>query len=69
MSDFTYNRVGYVDVDLDDLDALALGEPVNLTAEEQGKLDRADALQSRARHQGPGARRRPRRHPDPGRRP
>jgi hypothetical protein len=25
MSDFTYNRVGYVDVDLDDLDALGLG--------------------------------------------
>ncbi len=27
MSDFTYNRVGYVDVDIDDLDALGLGSP------------------------------------------
>ncbi|MGO4255009.1 hypothetical protein [Marmoricola sp. RAF53] len=46
MSDFTYNRVGYVDVDLDDLDELGLGEPISLTADEQGKLDRADALQA-----------------------
>ena len=45
MSDFTYNRVGYVDVDLDDLDALGLGETISLTADERGKLDRADALQ------------------------
>ena len=45
MSDFTYNRVGYVDVDIDDLDALGLGESISLTAEERGKLDRADALQ------------------------
>ena len=28
LSDFTYNRVGYVDVDLDDLDALGLGEAI-----------------------------------------
>ena len=26
LSDYTYNRVGYVDVDIDDLDALGLGE-------------------------------------------
>ena len=45
MSDFTYNRVGYVDVDLDDLDALGLGEPISLTADERAMLDRADALQ------------------------
>ena len=45
MSDFTYNRVGYVDVDIDDIDALGLGEPFSLTADEQGKLERADALQ------------------------
>ena len=69
LSDFTYNRVGYVDADIDDLDALGLGEAVNLTADEQGMLDRADALAERARHQEPGAGRRPRRHPDPGRRP
>ena len=46
MSDFTYNRVGYVDVDLDDLDALGLGETFSLTADERDKLDRADALQA-----------------------
>jgi hypothetical protein len=45
LSDFTYNRVGYVDVDIDDLDALGLGEAISLTAEERAKLDRADALQ------------------------
>ena len=45
MSDFTYNRVGYLDIDIDDIDALGLGESINLTPEEQGKLDRADALQ------------------------
>ena len=45
MSDFTYNRVGYVDVDLDDLDQLGLGEPFSLTTVEREKLDRADALQ------------------------
>ena len=51
MSDFTYNRVGYVDVDLDDLDALGLGEEITLTADEREKLDRADAAAGRARHQ------------------
>jgi hypothetical protein len=46
LSDFTYNRVGYTEADLDDVEALGLGERVQLTAEEQGKLDRADALQA-----------------------
>ena len=46
LSDFTYNRVGYVDVDLDDIDELGLGEPFNLTADEREKLDRAGALQA-----------------------
>jgi hypothetical protein len=46
LSDFTYNRVGYTEVDLDDVDALGLGERVELTADERGKLDRADALQT-----------------------
>ena len=46
LSDFTYNRVGYVDVDIDDLDALGLGEAISLTSEERGKLDRAAALQA-----------------------
>jgi hypothetical protein len=46
MSDFTYNRVGYVDVDIDDLDAIGLGEPFTLTAAEQESLDAASALQA-----------------------
>lgn len=45
LSDFTYNRVGYVDVHLDDLDALGLGERLSLSAEEQGRIDAASALQ------------------------
>jgi hypothetical protein len=45
-SAFTYNRVGYCDIDLDDVEALGLGESINLTAEEQGTLDRASALQA-----------------------
>lgn len=44
-SDFTRNRVGYTQVELDDIDALGIGEKISLTAEEQGKLDRAAALQ------------------------
>ncbi len=45
MSDFTYNRVGYLDIDVDDIDGLALGEQITLTADEKGKLERADELQ------------------------
>jgi len=45
LSDYTYNRVGYVDVDIDDLDALGLGEPFSPTAEERARLDKADELQ------------------------
>ncbi len=45
MSDFTYNRVGYIDTDIDDIEVLGLGESMNLTSEERGKLDRAAALQ------------------------
>lgn len=43
-SDNTTNRVGYTDSDLDDLAELPLGETIQLTAEEQGRLDRADAF-------------------------
>ena len=46
MSDFTYNRVGYVDVEMDDLDALGFGEKLTLSADEQATLDRAAALQA-----------------------
>lgn len=46
LSDFTYNRVGYVDIDLEDLDGLGLGERFTLSSEEQGTLDAAAALQA-----------------------
>ena len=69
LSDFTYNRVGYVDVDIDDLDALGLGEPINLTADEQGTLERADALQAEHGINGLDPRHRPHGDADPGRRP
>jgi hypothetical protein len=45
LSDFTYNRVGYVDIDLDDLDELGLGEKFSLSAAEQATIDAAAALQ------------------------
>lgn len=46
LSDYTYNRVGYVDVELDDLDAVGFGERFSLTAPEQEMLDRAAQLQA-----------------------
>ena len=44
LSDHTYNRVGYVDVDIDDIDALDLGEQILLTASDRDKLERAGDL-------------------------
>jgi hypothetical protein len=46
LSDYTYNRVGYIDIDIDDVDALVLGEELALEADEEGKLERAAALQA-----------------------
>ena len=46
LSDHTYNRVGYVDVDIDDLDAVGFGERLALTAAERSMLDAAAALQA-----------------------
>jgi len=46
LSDFTYNRVGYVDVALDDLSELHLGERISLSSAEQATLDAAAALQA-----------------------
>ena len=46
LSDYTYNRVGYVDTDIDDLDALQLGEPLASKRDETEKLERAAALQA-----------------------
>ena len=45
LSDFTYNRVGYVDIDLDDLGALDVGDVITLSAHEQEKLEKAHAMQ------------------------
>ena len=45
LSDFTYNRVGYVDIDIDDLDALDVGDVITLSAHEQEKLEKAHAMQ------------------------
>jgi len=39
MSDFTYNRVGYVDVNLFDFEALELGQSFSLTKHQQAELD------------------------------
>lgn len=46
LSDFTYNRVGYVDVDLDDLDALGLGERFTLSPADRARIDAAAARQA-----------------------
>lgn len=45
LSDFTYNRVGYVDVDIDDLDAIGFAERFTLAPSEQALIDQAIALQ------------------------
>lgn len=46
LSDFTYNRVGYADIDLDDLEACGFGERFLLSSAEQAKIDRAADLQA-----------------------
>jgi hypothetical protein len=46
MSDFTYNRVGYVDVALDDLGALGLGEQFTLAPADRDRLAAAAGLQA-----------------------
>lgn len=46
LSDFTYNRVGYVEVDLDDLDALGFGERFTLAPDDLATIDAAAALQA-----------------------
>lgn len=45
-SDFTGNRIGYTAADLDDVVALGAGEPLELTPEENARLDKANALTS-----------------------
>jgi hypothetical protein len=45
LSDYTYNRVGYIDIDFSDIERFDFGDRITLSAEEQGTLDRAAALQ------------------------
>ena len=45
LSDFTYNRVGYTEVALDDAESLLLGELITLNADDRTKLEKAEALQ------------------------
>jgi len=45
LSDYTYNRVGYVDVEMDDFDALGFGERLTLAPDELARIDAAAALQ------------------------
>ncbi|MFV0316072.1 MAG: hypothetical protein ACK5O2_03810 [Microthrixaceae bacterium] len=45
LSDFTYNRVGYLDVGLDDLEGLGIGERISLSGDEQSKIDAAIQMQ------------------------
>jgi hypothetical protein len=46
LSDFTYNRVGYVDVPLDDLGALGLEEQLILSSTDRATIERAAELQA-----------------------
>jgi hypothetical protein len=46
LSDFTYNRVGYVDVDLDDLGAIGLDQRLTLPAADLARIDAAADLQA-----------------------
>lgn len=45
LSDYTYNRVGYVDVGMDDLDALGMGERIVLAPADLAKIEAAAELQ------------------------
>ena len=46
LSDFTYNRVGYVDVPLDTLEGLNLGDKLQISAESQSLIESAASLQA-----------------------
>jgi hypothetical protein len=46
LSDFTYNRVGYVDVDLDDLGSIGLSERITLSPDDQAVISAAAELQA-----------------------
>jgi hypothetical protein len=43
-SDFTYNRVGYTNSDMDDYDSLMLGHPFELTGEQLAQLEKHAAI-------------------------
>jgi len=42
-SDFTGNRIGYSELDLNDVEEIGAGRPISLSAQEQGALDAAAA--------------------------
>jgi hypothetical protein len=46
LSDFTYNRVGYVEVPLDDLGAIGIGDQLTLSSADSAKLAAAAELQA-----------------------
>ena len=69
LSDYTYNRVGYVDVDIDDIDALGLGDPHRARLLRPGEAREGRRASGRARHHGQGPGDRPHGDADPGRRP
>lgn len=46
LSDFTYNRVGYVEVDIDDLDALGMDERIDLPPADLDRIEAASSLQA-----------------------
>ncbi|MEX0768336.1 MAG: hypothetical protein WD029_07685 [Microthrixaceae bacterium] len=46
LSDFTYNRVGYIDVALDSLEECALGDSLQISAESQFLIDTAASQQA-----------------------
>jgi hypothetical protein len=45
LSDYTYNRVGYIDIDFSDIERFDFGDRILLSADEQATLDRAAELQ------------------------
>ncbi len=43
-SDFTYNRIGYTSFEMEDYDALKIGQRFHLTPEQLGRLEKQDAV-------------------------
>ena len=65
LSDHTYNRVGYTDVDLDDIEALGLGDVIKLSADELREARQGTCAAGGARHRRSRARSRSHGHAHP----